>query len=306
MHSAERQPVSVRTEPSYPGAREPERQRTVMSFGIPINVVEWGDPQAEPLLLCHGFWDHVRSFAVIGPLLAQRYRVLAMDARGHGDSGWAPAYSWPTWVGDIVNVLRSLDQPAFVVGHSMGGGQTTDATRVAPELVRKLVNIDGFGPPPLSDGSPPVPTEMRQYLDYRRKITVRPHWKPYASLEQLIARRRQQNPRLTPEWLEYFIYWAALVTPHGWVWKADPKMAVGMGPWRPDWIELSYNDLPVPLLAIVGSEPDTWGPLPDEIVAARLARVPNLCRATVKGAGHFVHIEQPRATAELILDFFAA
>lgn len=290
---------------SYPGAVEPTRVRVVESLGIQVNVVEWGDIDADPVVLCHGFWDHARSFALLAPLLASRFRVIGMDARGHGDSGWASAYSWMTWVTDIINVIRDVGRPVFVVGHSMGGGQTTDASRAVPHLVRKLVNIDGFGPPPLDETAPPPTEQMRQYLDYRRKLSVRPGWKPYASLNDLIERRRAQNPRLSLEWLAYFIPWAARETPHGWVWKADPQMAAGAGPWKPDWVRYSYDNLRVPLLAIVGSEHDTWGPLPEAVLGPRLSRVAKLERATVAGAGHFVHIEQPRSTADLILDFFS-
>jgi pimeloyl-ACP methyl ester carboxylesterase len=71
---------------TYPGALPPERSRTVPSFGLRINTLEWGDPAAQPLVLCHGMWDHARSFAVLAPLLARRFRVVAIDARGHGDS----------------------------------------------------------------------------------------------------------------------------------------------------------------------------------------------------------------------------
>jgi pimeloyl-ACP methyl ester carboxylesterase len=53
---------------------------------------------------------------------------------------------------------------------------------------------------------------------------------------------------------------------------------------------------------VIGSEQDTWGPLPETILAPRLASVRNLARATVLGAGHFVHMEQPRATAALLLE----
>jgi pimeloyl-ACP methyl ester carboxylesterase len=57
------------------------------------------------------------------------------------------------------------------------------------------------------------------------------------------------------------------------------------------------------MLAVIGGEPDTWGPLPPDILAERLAHVPRVERAVVADAGHFMHIEQPRRTAELILDF---
>jgi pimeloyl-ACP methyl ester carboxylesterase len=57
------------------------------------------------------------------------------------------------------------------------------------------------------------------------------------------------------------------------------------------------------MLAVIGSEPDTWGPLPDSVIGPRLANVPRLDRATVEGAGHFVHMEQPGAVAALLLDY---
>ena len=57
------------------------------------------------------------------------------------------------------------------------------------------------------------------------------------------------------------------------------------------------------LLAVIGGTPDTWGPLPEPILAERLAGVRRLERATVEGSGHFIHMEKPRETAALTLDF---
>ena len=91
---------------TYPGAVPPERRRTVTSLGLRLHVVEWGDPAAQPVLLLHGFYDHVHAFDLMAPLLARRYRVVAYDARGHGDSEWPDAYAWQTDVLDAVNVLR--------------------------------------------------------------------------------------------------------------------------------------------------------------------------------------------------------
>ena len=80
-------------------------------------------------------------------------------------------------------------------------------------------------------------------------------------------------------------------------------MPYGFGPWRPEWIGPGYARLRVPMLAIIGSEPDTWGPLPEHILADRLTLVRDLHRRTIQGAGHFVHIERPSETAAAILDF---
>ena len=102
--------------PVYPGAREPDRFRRVPSLGVSIHVAEWGDPDATPVLLCHGFWDHVRSFALLAPLLARRYRVVAMDARGHGDSDRNPAHLayCPTQLVDDLEVLAGQARPVLV------------------------------------------------------------------------------------------------------------------------------------------------------------------------------------------------
>ena len=74
---------------TYPGAVAPDRSRFVRSFGLRIHLCEWGDPDAEPVVLTHGFADHARAFDLLAPLLAEKYRVVAVDARGHGDSDWA-------------------------------------------------------------------------------------------------------------------------------------------------------------------------------------------------------------------------
>ena len=291
--------------PEHPGARPPERTRKVVSAGIEIHCIEWGDPEAQPVVMSHGMWDHARSFAVLGPLLAERFCVLAVDQRGHGDSGWADAYGWPADLHDLVNVMRSVGRPVHLVGHSKGGGQVTDAARIAPELVRKLVNIDGFGPPSEPEGDVPFPELMADFLDARHRRVERAAWRPYASLDGLVERRLAQNPRLDRRWLRFFTWHAARQDSSGWHWKHDPTMGHFLGPFLPDWIAPSWAALRVPMLAVVGSEPDTWGPLPEPLLSERLSYVPDLERVTVPGAGHFVHMEKPAETARLLLDWLS-
>ena len=295
------------TEPTFPGAVRPERNRSFLSRGLRLNAIEWGDPQRQPIVLAHGMWDHARGFAVLAPLLAERFWVIALDASGHGYSSWAAAYTWMTDVRDLVNVVLAIGRRVHLVGHSKGGGQVTSAARLARERVRQVVNIDGFGPPPLSEDSwGTLPARFSDYLNNRRRAQQRPDWRPYPTLEALIERRRAQNPRLSRDWLRYFCFHGARLADDGWRWMADPHLADGFGPWRPDWIADEYAHLPVPMLAIVGSEPDTWGPLPETLLQQRLARVRHLERRTVRGAGHFVHMEKPVETAQLVLDFLEA
>jgi len=296
--------------PQHPDAIPPERDRTVETDGGRLHVHEWGDPNAPPIVLCHGMFDHGRGFDLLAPLLAEHFLVLSIDARGHGDSSWADSYLWPNDVYDIICVLADLGRPAHLVGHSKGGGQATDAAVTAPELVRQLVNIDGFGPPgdegfrPMADAPESLAGRFGMFLDRRRSAHARSAWRPYASLEELASRRATQNPNLDPNWVRYFAHCGASEDEDGWRWKADPQIvAGGFGPFRPDWIGPGWQTLQAPMLAVIGSIPDEWGPLPEDLLAERLQHVPQLERATVEGAGHFVHMEKPRETADLLLSF---
>jgi pimeloyl-ACP methyl ester carboxylesterase len=296
--------------PTFPNAVAPERTQLVDSFGLKLRVHEWGDPDGEPILLYHGMFDHARGFDLLAPLLCERYRVVALDARGHGDSDWAEAYSWPSDVADVINVMRWLGRPCHLVGHSKGGGQALDAAILAPELTRAFVNLDGFGPPPDEDrpqrnrlAGETVPERFAEFLDRRHGLVKARTWRPYATFEGMVARRAQQNPTLSPDWLRYFLYYGARQHDDGWRWKVDPLAGMGFGPWRPEWVEGSYKQLNVPMLAVIGSVQDTWGPLPEDVLERRLCHVTDLERATVTGAGHFIHMEKPVETGKLVLDF---
>ncbi|HIG72416.1 MAG TPA: alpha/beta hydrolase [Myxococcales bacterium] len=300
-------------EPSHPDAVAPERSRTLESNGAMLRLHEWGDPERPPVILSHGMFDHSRGFDLLAPYLAEHYRVVAMDARGHGDSDWCDSYLWGMDVFDVVNVLRALDRPAHLIGHSKGGGQVMEAAAMAPHRVRQVVNMDGFGPPDdgffqKPGGRDPnwmtVAERCAEFLDRRRTASLRESWRPYESLDELVKRRKQQNPLLEDPWLSYFIFHGAREDKDGWRWKCDPHTAGGnFGPFKPAWIAPGWRRMKAPLLALIGSLPDTWGPLPKDLLDGRLENVANLTRATVAGAGHFIHMQQPAAAAGLMLDF---
>lgn len=145
-----------------------------------------GRSRRAELVLAHGGWDHAWGFAVLAPLLAERFCVIALDARGHGDSEWAGAYTWSADIRDLLNVVLALDRPVVLVGHSKGGGQVTAAAWLLDDRVRKVVNIDGFGPPPFPpEAMQSLAQRCADYLDVRRRSFERSDWRPYQSLEQL-------------------------------------------------------------------------------------------------------------------------
>ncbi|HEX9765923.1 MAG TPA: alpha/beta hydrolase [Nitriliruptorales bacterium] len=293
---------------AHPGARRPDRQRTVDSHGVTIAVHEWGDEGAPPLLLAHGGMDFARTFDAFAPLLADGgFRVVSWDHRGHGDSAHAALYSWEADLRDAVAVFDSVGPAAVpVVAHSKGGSLMLQLADALPHRVSHLVNLDGLPSrrsfPDVSDHQRTklMAQELTSWLDHRRRL-VDAQRKP-GTIEELAARRARMNPRLTTEWLRYLVTVGAREDPDGWRWKIDPTIRFGgFGPWRPEWSMMRLPDVGVPVLAVLGTEPDPmgWGTLPDDVIS----HLPPGGRfVSVEGAGHFLHIEQPHAVAELVLE----
>jgi len=294
---------------SYPGARPPDRVRRVDAHGVSLAVHEWGDAGAPPLGLVHGGFDFARTFDVFAPMLADAgWRVVAWDQRGHGDSDYAELYSWETDVRDAVAVLDSIGSaPLPVVGHSKGGSLMLQLASVLAHRVSHVVNLDGL---PTRRAIPDVPDhqrtkllagELTNWLDIRRR-TVDAIRKP-GTLDELAARRGRMNPRLSKEWLRYLVSVGGRHDADGWRWKIDPTMRMGgFGPWRPEWAMRRLATLGQPVLAILGMEPEVmgWGTRPED---AERDLPPGGRLVVLDTAGHFVHIEQPKVVADLVLEF---
>ncbi len=97
------------------------------SDGVPIHVVEGGDPGGRPILFIHGWAQcHLSWVHQFSGDLARDHRLLAMDLRGHGGSGrpdTASAYTERSgWADDVHSVLTTLRaEGAVLVGWSYGG-----------------------------------------------------------------------------------------------------------------------------------------------------------------------------------------
>ncbi len=296
---------------TFPGARAPDRQRFVDSCGVAISVVEWGDESAPPLVLAHGGFDFARTLDVFAPMLADAgWRVVAWDQRGHGDSAWAHLYSWEADLRDAAAVISTLPpEPMPFIGHSKGGGLVMHLANMWPHRVSALVNLDGLpSDGAMSDVSEHERTrrlrdELDAWLAHRRTLLDKQR-RP-GTIEELAARRGRMNPRLSMEWLKYLVTVGAKRDPDGWRWKLDPTMRMGgFGPWRPQWSMLRLPGLGVPVLGVLGLESEVmgWGTRPHHV----LPHLPPGGRLeALEGVGHFVHIEQPRLIADMVLEFLS-
>lgn len=105
-----------------------------------LHLVRHGTPtNAPPLLIVHGLYGSARNWAAVAKRLSDRREVLAMDMRNHGSSFWSDDHSYDDMAADLAEIL---DQPADIIGHSMGGKATMMLALTRPEKIRKLIVAD--------------------------------------------------------------------------------------------------------------------------------------------------------------------
>jgi len=103
-----------------------------------------GDPGKAVLLLVHGGTASRRSWDLVTPALRTRYRVVAVDMRGHGQSPTPESgYSAVQLSADINRVIDELElKQVTVVGHSLGGMAAIFLAAHRPDVVKKLILLN--------------------------------------------------------------------------------------------------------------------------------------------------------------------
>jgi pimeloyl-ACP methyl ester carboxylesterase len=134
--------------------------------GTPIAVFTSGS--GPPLILVHGASADHTAFRVIGPMLARGFTVHAIDRRGRGASGDAPAYAIEREYEDVAAVATRLTAEAgmrvAVFGHSYGGRCALGAS-LTTETIGRVVSYEGAPAPAGSTYHPPgIEARLRDML----------------------------------------------------------------------------------------------------------------------------------------------
>jgi pimeloyl-ACP methyl ester carboxylesterase len=280
-----------------------------VSQRLRLHYVDWGNPTAPTLVLVHGNRDHARSWDWVARTLRRDWHVVAPDLRGHGDSDWVQGgpYAIADNVLDLANLIDALGPgPVTLVGHSLGGSVTVMYSGVYPERVRKLVSIEGLGPPPAMIErmrARPPHERMQDWVLQMRDLAGR-QARRYPSLEAAAKRMREENAFLSEEQ-------ALHLTAHGvnrnedgsYSWKFD-NYTRNFAPYRFDVDDMRtlWKRITCPVLLIRGA--DSWAS--DAVADGRAAVFQDARAITIPEAGHWVHHDQLDLFLEALDEFLAA
>jgi 3-oxoadipate enol-lactonase len=139
-------------------------EREVIVGGIRLAYQVSGAPDAAPMLLLHALGERASTWAPVTARFAERYRVFALDLRGHSGSDWPGTHSFPLMRDDVVGLLERLGlRKVTLVGHSMGGTVAYLVAMTRPDQVDRLIIEDV--PPPFPRDRP-IPARPAEPLDF--------------------------------------------------------------------------------------------------------------------------------------------
>ena len=279
-------------------AAVPPIRRTITGGDVPLNLVDWGAqrPDARTVLFVHGAQLTARTWDGVCLLLRDTYRCLALDLRGHGDSGWSGErrYGLEDHLGELTRVALSLGaRDLALVGMSMGGFIATAWAESLPEALGTLV---------LVDIGPHAPGFVRE--PGRRSASLAQRTASARTLEDFVAHALAWSPKRDADGLRHSLRHALRVRPDGsHAWKWDPAQFTGGPPFLRDEVWARAGEIACRTLVVRGAESDV---LSVEGAMQLVASLRSGTLVTIEGAGHTVQSDKPSALAVALREFFAA
>jgi pimeloyl-ACP methyl ester carboxylesterase len=267
------------------------RARVLAINGLKLHVLESGRPGAPGLCFLHGGAAHAHWFDAVTPAFTDRFHVVALDQRGHGESQWAvpPAYGTEDFTSDLLALMGAMGWGRMILaGHSMGGHNAMTFAAWHPERVAALVIIDS---------RPAIPPERLNVMHARGLRIPRLH--PSAAAAAAAFRLLPRETTADPGLLAHIAASAVARRNGGWGWRFDPQTH---GERRPvdAWSLLSRITAPTLVVRAALS------PVLTEEMAQRVqASIPGASLVTVPNAYHHLTLDNPAAFNAALAGFLA-
>jgi esterase len=258
-----------------------------------FHYLDWGG-SGTPILFLHGGGINAHTWDCVAVMLSDRFRCVALDQRGHGDSEWSPVvdYRIAAHVGDIEGFIAALGLArAIVVGQSMGGLNAIAYAARYSDRLRAMVIVD-VAPEISAPGTERI-----------REFSATPELdSPQAFLERAI----KFNPLRDPAVLRRSLHYNLRETPTGkWTFKHDQRRRSddAVRSFTEDRARLAgeVSKIKCSILVVRGALSDVLTDAGAEKFAHSL---PDGRWVVVEKSGHNVQGDNPRALLDALLAFF--
>jgi pimeloyl-ACP methyl ester carboxylesterase len=273
------------------------RHHFIGKGGLALAADHVGPADGAPVLLLHGGGQTRHAWGATAKMLGERgYHAIAMDLRGHGDSGWSAEgdYGLLTFGEDVSAAIESLGRPVVLVGASLGGMASMLATAKAEAgQVRALILVD-ITPTPPRGGADGIRGFMQANPDGFADLdeaadavaAYLPHRRRPKDPSGLMKNLRERDGRLYWHWDPAFI--------------GATFQGLGVNPVD---MAQAVQSIETPTLLVRGEESELVGP--EDVVLFR-QMMPHAEIITVPGARHMVAGDQNTQFGAALLDYLCA
>ena len=264
--------------------------------GLRFHYRDWAPQRsgAPALVLLHGYTGHARSWDAFAEAMTDRYRVLALDQRGHGESGWAGAgaYAIEQMTEDLRAFVTALALRNFsLLGLSMGGMVAIDYAGQQPAELASLVIVD-IGPELVTSGSQRIQSAQQASDVFDSRDAAFAQARAANALPPLAHHRQRVDNNL-------------MMTEDGrWTWRYDRvlrqprelQVRDAEAGWR------SCANIAAPTLVIRGALSDILAP---DVAQRMIETIPQARLETVANSGHAVPLDAPDGFLAVARGFLA-
>ncbi len=272
--------------------------------GIRFHYLDWGNPQLPHVVLLHGGSLTAHTWDMAALLLRDRYHLVALDQRGHGDTEWTPEAQFgrdnsELMLEDTRQFIQHLGFGSFsLVGMSMGGMNAIRYAARFPEGLDALVIVD-VAPETMREGQ----IEMEQFRQATETLS---------RFEDFLDRARKFMPHRAPEHLRYSLSHSLKQTAEGWTWKQDHRrrQAVAVSPEEQQaargrnaealWADV--RAIATPTLLLRGADSKI---LSSEVAERTVAAMASARLLVIPRATHNVHSDNPAGFAAAVDAFLS-
>lgn len=264
----------------------PVTDQLIEMRGLRFHYRDWPATRADApaLVLLHGYTGHARSWDAFAAAMTDRYRLLALDQRGHGESGWAGpgGYGIDVMTDDLRAFVAALGLRGFsLLGLSMGGMVAIEYAGHRPPEMAALVIVD-IGPELVTSGAERI-RDGQQVSDV------------FASPGEAFAAARAANPRPPEAHHRHRVDCNLMLTEDGrWTWRYDRALRSvrELRTRDPEAGWRSCANIAAPTLLIRGQLSDILAP---EVAERMVQTIPDARLITIANSGHSVPLDAPDA-----------